>query len=73
MDFSCSKYVQFAHITISDEMQSITISNIFVLTQTFVKRMMFLCELRHLETKKNAKKIGNSTQMGNMQCPHHFY
>ena len=30
MDFSCSKYVQFAHIT-SDKMQSITINNIFVL------------------------------------------
>ena len=62
MDFSCSKYVQFAHITISDEMQSITISNIFVLWPKPLSKGW--CSFANLDILKPRKmqKLGNSTQ-----------
>ena len=75
IDFSCSKYVQFAHITISDEMQSITIRNIFVLWPKPLSKGW--CSFANLDIWKPRKmqKLGNSTQkhMGYMQCPHHSY
>ena len=62
MDFRCSKYVQFAHIRISDEMQSITISNIFVLWPKPLSKGW--CSFANLDIWKPRKmqKLGNSTR-----------